>query len=79
MLSTCTVLKPRVAEADLTSREREVLVLLARGFPKKQVAAGLGAGYHTVDMHTRGIYKIHQARNFSGAVSKAIQSGLSSK
>ena len=42
MLSTFTVLKPRVAEAGLTSRERAVLVLLARGFPKKQMTAGLG-------------------------------------
>jgi DNA-binding NarL/FixJ family response regulator len=76
MLSTFTVLKPRVEEGDLTSREREVLVLLARGLSKKQVAGELAVSYHTVDMHTRGIYKKLQVHNLSGAVSKAIQSGL---
>ena len=61
---------------DLTGREREVLTLLARGLPKKQIAADMGVSYHTVDMHTRGIYKKLQVHNLSGAVSKALQNGL---
>jgi len=76
MLSSFTVLKPRAVETELTSREREVLVLLARGLSKKQVAADMGVSYHTVDMHTRGVYKKLQVNNLSGAVSKALKSGL---
>jgi DNA-binding NarL/FixJ family response regulator len=76
MLSTFNVLKPPAADGDLTGREREVLTLLARGLPKKQIAADMGVSYHTVDMHTRGIYKKLQVHNLSGAVSKALQNGL---
>lgn len=76
MLSTFQVVRPRGADSDLTAREREVLTLLARGCAKKQIAADLGVSYHTVDMHTRGIYRKLQVHNLSGAVSKALQSGL---
>ena len=76
MLSTFSILKPRIADAELTAREREVLTWLAQGLPKKQIAAQLKVSYHTVDMHTRGIYKKLHVHNLSGAVSIALQNGL---
>jgi DNA-binding NarL/FixJ family response regulator len=76
MLSTFTHVKPTQPDTALTAREREVLTRLAAGAAKKQIAAELAISYHTVDMHTRAIYKKLQVNNLSGAVNKALRSGL---
>jgi len=45
---------------DLTAREREILELLASGFPNKQIASRLGLTDGTVRWHLRHVYnKLH--------------------
>ncbi len=45
---------------DLTAREREILELLANGFPNKQIADRLGLTDGTVRWHLRHVYnKLH--------------------
>lgn len=41
----------------LTPREREVLLLLARGFPNKVVADDLGISPRTIEVHRRQLYE----------------------
>ena len=44
----------------LSPREKEVLDLLAKGYPYKQIAAELGISMGTIFMHIRRIYeKLH--------------------
>jgi DNA-binding NarL/FixJ family response regulator len=40
----------------LTSREREIVVLVARGLSNREVAEALGVQASTVDTHLRHIY-----------------------
>lgn len=52
--------KPSSDVEKLTPREREVLGLLAKGYPYKQIAADLGISIHTLRDHQRSIYdKLH--------------------
>jgi DNA-binding NarL/FixJ family response regulator len=44
------------AEADLTAREREILVLIARGMPNKRIALDLGISEKTVKAHVTSIF-----------------------
>jgi DNA-binding NarL/FixJ family response regulator len=44
------------AEAGLTAREREILVLLARGMPNKRIALDLGISEKTVKAHVTSIF-----------------------
>jgi DNA-binding NarL/FixJ family response regulator len=44
------------AEPDLTAREREILVLLARGLPNKRIALELGISEKTVKAHVTSIF-----------------------
>jgi DNA-binding NarL/FixJ family response regulator len=43
-------------EADLTTREHEILVLLARGLPNKRIALDLGISEKTVKAHVTSIF-----------------------
>jgi len=60
----------------LSDREHEILVLMARGLMKKQIAGQLGISYHTVSNHLRGIYDKLQVHTHSGAVAKALRERL---
>jgi DNA-binding NarL/FixJ family response regulator len=53
--------KPLAADLEkLTSREHEVLALLAKGFPYKEIGDRLGISYHTFRGYQRAIYeKLH--------------------
>jgi DNA-binding NarL/FixJ family response regulator len=49
----------------LTSREAEVLQLLARGCTYSQVGDRLGVSLHTVESHVKNVYRkleVHSAR-----------------
>jgi two-component system nitrate/nitrite response regulator NarL len=62
--------------AVLTSRELEILGLLADGQTKKEIASHLYVSYATVDSHVRNVYGKLNARNVAEAISKGYKSGL---
>ena len=60
----------------LTSREIEVLHLLAQGQANKQIAARLGISERTVKFHVSAIFRKLDATNRTEAVTIAAQRGL---
>jgi HD-GYP domain-containing protein (c-di-GMP phosphodiesterase class II) len=62
--------------AGLTTRESEVLALLAQGLPNKGIARGLGISPKTVGNHIERIYTKLGVSNRAGAAMHAIQHGL---
>lgn len=65
-----------IASRLLSSRESEVLELLAEGLQKKEIAECLKISTLTVDSHVRRIYEKLDAKNAPAAVSKAYQVGI---
>jgi DNA-binding NarL/FixJ family response regulator len=57
-------------EADLSSREQEVLELLARGYLYKEIAERLGISIPTVNTYVRRIYEKLHVRSRAQAVAK---------
>jgi DNA-binding NarL/FixJ family response regulator len=66
---------PRGAGA-LSAREREVLRLVAQGFPSKQIAGQLNITERTVKFHTASVMRKLGADNRAQAVAIAAQRGL---
>lgn len=62
--------------ADLTEREREVLVLLAQGFDNAQIAARMGIGKATVRNYASRIYSKLNLKSRAEAVVWARERGL---
>jgi DNA-binding NarL/FixJ family response regulator len=60
----------------LTSREREVLELLAEGLPNKAIAERLGLSDQTVKFHVGSISGKLGAMNRTDAVRRAVRQGL---
>ena len=60
----------------LTSREREVLALVAEGLPNKAIAATLGISDQTVKFHVAAIIGKLGAANRTDAVRLAVRRGL---
>jgi len=69
------VRSPRGA-GPLTTREREVLQLIAQGLPGKQIAGTLGITERTVKFHTASLVRKLGADNRAQAVAVAAQRGL---
>jgi DNA-binding NarL/FixJ family response regulator len=69
-------LASRTPDSDLSTREREVLSLLARGRTNKEIAAELGITVATVKCHVSVILMRLQATDRTQAVVTAIQRGL---
>lgn len=69
------VLRERRQSA-LTTREQEVLTVLAAGLPNKSIARRLGVSIPTVKTHTSVIYRKLKVRSRTEAVAKAAGSGL---
>lgn len=61
--------------AGLTPREMEVLRLLARGLPNKQIADALGVSIHTVERHLTNLYPKLGCRSRTEATAFAITHG----
>ena len=64
-----------LAAADLTPRQREVLELLARGCPNKEIAQRLGMAVGTVKIHMTAILRALDVKNRTQAVLVAMQMG----
>ncbi len=60
----------------LTSRERDVLEVLARGFTYEEAAQVLGVSFHTVASHVKHIYGKRAVSSRSEAVYEAVQLGI---
>lgn len=63
----------------LTSREREVLLLLARGFPNKVVADELGISPRTIEVHRRQLYEKMGAKSSVELLATLHAAGVDSK
>jgi DNA-binding NarL/FixJ family response regulator len=69
--------KPALVEGfNLTDRETEVLVLLARDLSAKEIAGTLDITIRTTRFHLSNIYEKLQVPSQTSAVAKAIRSGI---
>jgi DNA-binding NarL/FixJ family response regulator len=64
------------AGPDLTSREQEVLEVLAKGFTYDEAAAILGVSFHTIASHVKHIYEKLAVGSRSEAIYEATQLGI---
>ncbi|HTR21738.1 MAG TPA: response regulator transcription factor [Gemmatimonadales bacterium] len=64
------------AAADLTAREREVLVRVARGRTNKETAAELGISVRTVETHRDNLMKKLKIHTVAGLTKFALEQGL---
>jgi DNA-binding NarL/FixJ family response regulator len=62
--------------AQLTAREREVLVLIAEGRSNKEIASHLGVGVRTVETHRERIMRRLDIHSVAGLTKFAIVNGL---
>ncbi|MGH9106883.1 MAG: LuxR C-terminal-related transcriptional regulator [Acidimicrobiales bacterium] len=62
--------------AGLTTREGDVLVLLAQGMPNKRIARQLGISPKTVSNHIEHVYSKLGVSNRTGAAMYAMQNGV---
>jgi two-component system nitrate/nitrite response regulator NarL len=60
----------------LTSREREILALLADGLPNKQIAARLGISTNTVKTHLELLFEKLGVSSRAEAVATGVRRGL---
>ena len=60
----------------LSSREREILILLSKGYVKKEIAEELNISYGSVATYTRRIYQKFDVQNAAAAVDMAYRSGV---
>jgi len=60
----------------LTSRERDVLRLVARGYTYAGAAERLGLSAHTVASHIKKIYRKLGVHSAGAAVMRALKAGL---
>ncbi len=59
----------------LTSREKEVLDYLTKGFLYKEIAEAMGISFDTVHTHVRRVYEKLQVRTRTEAVAKRLRRG----
>jgi DNA-binding NarL/FixJ family response regulator len=60
----------------LSSREMEVLQLIAEGRPNKQVASELGVSFKTVDKHRQNLMSKLDIHDVAGLTRYAIAEGI---
>jgi DNA-binding NarL/FixJ family response regulator len=61
---------------ELTSRESEVLQLIAEGLPNKQIAAELGISIKTVEKHRQQVMNKLNIHDVAGLTRYAISKGV---
>lgn len=74
--ATAAMLASALERPTPSSREMEVLRLLAAGWTNKQIGASLGISIHTVIEHVLSVRAKLGARNRAEAVHRATQQGL---
>jgi DNA-binding NarL/FixJ family response regulator len=60
----------------LTSREREVLILISEGFSNKEIACQLGVGVRTVETHRERVMRKLDIHTVAGLTRYALGQGL---
>jgi DNA-binding NarL/FixJ family response regulator len=68
--------RPSSKESDLTSREHELLGLVARGYSVARAAGELGITYNTAASYLKNVYQKLEVSSRAEATRKAIQLGL---
>lgn len=68
--------EPERAAGALSTREREVLALMASGATNREIAGDLFLSPHTVKEHTSALYRKLEVRNRTEAVQRAQRLGL---
>lgn len=76
-LETSAIIRSRFDS--LSSREREVMTLVARGLMNKQVAGELGLSEVTIKCHRREVMRKMEVRSFADLMRHAIALGVGSK
>ncbi len=66
----------RPVQGDLTARQLEILTLLARGKPAREIALALGLSPRTVDSHRARIMERLKINNIAGLTRYAVRQGL---
>ncbi len=66
----------RTAGGELTSRQREVIQLIARGAPNKQIAAFLGISIKTVEKHRQALMDKLHIHHTAGLTRYALARGF---
>lgn len=69
-------LKDRLAEPEITPREREILTLITRGNANKEIAATLGISEDTVKQHVSRILVKLKVNDRAQATAEAIRRGI---
>jgi DNA-binding NarL/FixJ family response regulator len=69
-------IKHRAGQPALTSREVQVLELLAEGKRTKEIAAALGVTTDTANAHIKNIYSKFAVHGRGAAISEAIRRGF---
>lgn len=69
-------LQDRLAEPEITPREREILTLVTRGNANKEIAAALGISEDTVKQHVSRILVKLKANDRAQATAEAIRRGI---
>ena len=62
----------------VTSRQLQVIWLVAQGLPSKEIAARLGVSDNTVERHITNLYRKIDARGRADATAFAIREGIAS-
>jgi len=75
-LRTNTAHSIDATEANLTSRELELLKLMAKGMSNKEVAMAMQISHFTVGDHIKAIYRKLAVRSRGEAVFEAMNRGL---
>jgi DNA-binding NarL/FixJ family response regulator len=68
--------QPLKKNIELTSRESEVLQLIAEGFPNKQIASELGISIKTVEKHRQQVMNKLNIHDVAGLTRYAIAKGV---
>lgn len=69
-------LQERLAEPEITPREREIIILVARGNANKEIAATLGISEDTVKQHVSRILVKLKVNDRAQATAEAIRCGI---